>query len=674
MCDNNQIVKKAGLLTKGFIHGFCGLLCMSCLTAQAAMLNLQIGNVSGPMVNASQVSLQLSGDDLLEISAERLQVKQKVFSKVNLICVPAAITPAGVIECSKGTLSDATLHIPIRFKLDAGKKLLELELSAENDERWQLRASQQANAWQATLDIANGQIKRMPADIGLPVAISNGLLNGHATLNGDKDGVKNIEVSSQIDALTFADAAGLHAGEKVAGKLALSATAGPSTWRWQASVDWTGGEVFWQPFYFANGGHTLQAGGRLDDQSISVESASLALKNVGPISFKGNMRLADMQIQQLDLSAPDLDLAQLYPLLLKPYLEKTALNNLEMAGQAGFNLHIEQGQPQNFKLDLRGMDLEDKNGRFALYKVNATLPWDYDAATAINLRYSGGNLLHLPLGAANLDAELNRYALTARQFKLPVLDGSLALADVSAAWVGGQWHWHLRANLAPVSMNDLSHALSLPHMEGKVSAAIPLVTYSGGQLSTDGAMQFNIFDGTATITNLTMQNPLGIAPKLTGNMQLRNLDLGVLTRTFSFGAIEGKLDGDVNNLQLANWQPVNFDADVRSSPGSYPKKISQRAVENISALGGAGAAAAIQRSFLRFFKEFNYEKLGLSCRLRGDICKMDGIESTPQGYVIVKGSGIPSITVLGYNHSVSWGELLGRIKRVTQGNAKPIIK
>jgi len=91
---------------------------------------------------------------------------------------------------------------------------------------------------------------------------------------------------------------------------------------------------------------------------------------------------------------------------------------------------------------------------------------------------------------------------------------------------------------------------------------------------------------------------------------LRNLDLGVLTNTYSFGAIEGRLDGDIKELELQNWKPVRFDAKLQNSPGNYPKKISQRAVENISALGGGGAAAAIQRSFLRFFKQFNYGKWG----------------------------------------------------------------
>ena len=269
---------------------------------------------------------------------------------------------------------------------------------------------------------------------------------------------------------------------------------------------------------------------------------------------------------------------------------------------------------------------------------------------------------------------MNRYSLISPNLALPILDGALKLSDVSAARIGTDWYWHLQAQLIPVSMADFSRALNLPIMQGKASAEIPLVTYSAGNLTTDGEMVLNVFDGTATITNLTMRNPLGIAPRLNADIALRNLDLGNLTRTFSFGAIEGKLDGDIDDLQLQNWKPVKFDAEVHSSPGKYPKKISQRAVENISALGGAGAAAAIQRSFLQFFKQFNYEKIGLSCKLRNDICEMNGIASTDGGYIIVKGSGIPAITVLGYNHSVGWGELLARVKRVIDGNTKAVVK
>ena len=155
---------------------------------------------------------------------------------------------------------------------------------------------------------------------------------------------------------------------------------------------------------------------------------------------------------------------------------------------------------------------------------------------------------------------------------------------------------------------------------------------------------------------------------------MRNLDLGELTRTYSFGNIEGKLDGDVKNMRLVNWKPVSLDASIQTSEGKQLKKISQRAVENITALGGEGTAAALQRTFLRFFKEFNYEKIGLSCKLRQDVCEMGGAESTATGYVIVKGQGLPAVNVNGYTQRISLSDLLDRIKRITDSNTKVIVK
>ncbi len=474
---------------------------------------------------------------------------------------------------------------------------------------------------------------------------------------------------------SFSDAAGLHAGEKVSGVIHAEALSKLGVWQWRTDVDWQKGEVFWQPFYFASGGHTLKANGQYSPQLLAIERADLALKDVGSLQLSTRLDLSDdNKIQALTANTESIDLAALYPLVLKPLLEKTSLNNLEMGGKASFRLEMRDGEPRSFQLDLKDADIDDRNGRFALYKLNATIPWSYDDPKTVSLAYQGGHLLKLPLGATNISAELNRYALTAPEIKLPILDGALTVSDVSAVWAASQWHWHLRAGLAPIAMEDFSQALGWPHMQGQIAASIPLVTYSAGRLTTDGDIKFSVFDGSVIISKLTMQDPLGVAPRLAGSMKVTNLDLDTLTRTFSFGAMEGKVDGYVNDLQLANWKPVNFDASIYSSPGNYRKKISQRAVENISSLGGAGAAAAVQRSVLRFFENFNYAKLGLNCRLRGDLCEMGGIESTPQGYIIVKGSGIPSITVLGYNRQVSWGELLERIKRVTDGNTKPVIQ
>ncbi|PIQ13059.1 MAG: hypothetical protein COW70_06725 [Hydrogenophilales bacterium CG18_big_fil_WC_8_21_14_2_50_58_12] len=187
-------------------------------------------------------------------------------------------------------------------------------------------------------------------------------------------------------------------------------------------------------------------------------------------------------------------------------------------------------------------------------------------------------------------------------------------------------------------------------------------------------MLFKVFDGTAVVKDLSLHEPFGRVPRLSATLDMRNLDLDLLTSAFSFGNMQGRIDVSVAGLELSDWRPVQFDAKVASSPGNYPKKISQKAVQSISSLGGVGAAAAIQRSFLSFFEQFGYERIGLSCALRNGVCLMDGVEPAPHGYVIVKGGGIPAISVIGYNHQVSWDELLERLKRVTQKNVKPVIQ
>lgn len=484
----------------------------------------------------------------------------------------------------------------------------------------------------------------------------------------------DIDATFKFKNASFSDEAGLHAAEKLHGSLAMALKQSADTWLWSAKLDWQSGEVFWQPFYIANGGHQLTAGGKLENQLLTFDTAYLKIKDVGELNASGQLNLNDFKWLSFHASLPRLNLSTAYPMLFKPLLEKTAFAHAEVAGVAAMTLEIDHAEPKFFELQLSDVDIADKNKKFALYKVNANIPWSYDSAHTVNFGYESGELLNLPLGKTNMQAQVERYALTAPAIKLPILDGALNLSDISAARRNGQWYWHLSAGLEPISMEDFSASLNLPRMSGKASAQIPLVTYAAGTLTTDGSLVLNVFNGSVTVTQLTMQAPLGITPKLNADIAMRNLDLGVLTKTFSFGAIEGKLDGDIRNLELQNWKPVKFDAVVQSSPGKYPKKISQRAVENISALGGGGAAAAVQRSFLRFFEQFNYGKMGMSCRLRNDVCEMGGIESTPHGYVIVKGSGIPAITVMGYNETVGWSELLARIKRVTDGNSKAIVR
>ena len=53
---------------------------------------------------------------------------------------------------------------------------------------------------------------------------------------------------------------------------------------------------------------------------------------------------------------------------------------------------------------------------------------------------------------------------------------------------------------------------------------------------------------------------------------------------------------------------------------------------------------------------------------------MAGVESTPTGYIIVKGKGVPAVNVNGFTQKVSLSDLIARMKRITDTNTKVIVK
>ena len=484
----------------------------------------------------------------------------------------------------------------------------------------------------------------------------------------------NFSANIDFKQANFSDESGLHAGEKLTGQIRLAAKKEKDTWYWGGLFSWTEGELYWQPFYFGKAGNDFAINGTFKQPDLYIQDASLQVNEVGKMSASAHINTQSKVIEDIKVSAQEVDFAGLYNIFLKPTLEKSAFGNLEVSGKANWQFEIKNLQPTSFELNLTDANITDKAGKFAFNRVNAHIPWDYDNPKNITLSYQSGYLLNLPLPETKLNAEVNRYSLTASELTLPILDGALHFQDVSAAWLGENWVWHLRMDLKPITMNEFSKALGWPEMQGKISGQIPLITYANKQLNMDGVMTFNAFKGSVSMSNLKIDDPLGVVPRMYADLDMRDIDLGDLTRTFNFGAIEGKLEGDVHNMELENWKPVRMDARIQTADGKHLKKISQRAVENITALGGEGTAAALQRTFLRFFKEFNYEKIGMSCKLREDICEMGGVESTPTGFVIVKGKGIPAVTVNGYTKYVSLNDLLGRIKRITDSNTKMIVK
>jgi hypothetical protein len=480
--------------------------------------------------------------------------------------------------------------------------------------------------------------------------------------------VRDVRVDLKVNEASFADTAGLRAGERLAGHVKGQAQLHNGTWSWDGEANWDRGDLYWQPLYLADGGHSLQAHGSIGTAGWKVDAARLQVAKVGAAEASGLWNPGSGTLTDLTLKTGPVDMANFYP-LVKPFLATTPAAQLQVQGSAELNWRIEGGTTRRFDLKLAGVDVADSRRRFKLEGVNLRFPWVNDRPVEAVLDVVAGELQGLPTGKTQVRAKLNGYDAAVASLSIPILDGRLNLEDLHAARKPDGWRWEFRGGLTPVSMSLLSDALKLPKLAGTLSGVIPKVSYSNQVAQVSGALLFRVFDGTVVVKELSVVEPLGVAPRLRAEMEMRNLDLDLLTQTYSFGQMQGRIDAVVGDLELQNWRPARFTAKISSSAGSYPKKISQQAVQNISSLGGAGGVGALQRSFLRIFEQFGYSKIGLSCVLRNNVCEMTGLEETPQGFIIIKGSGIPAITVKGFNRMVGWNELIERLSDIRHRNA-----
>lgn len=631
---------------------WCLLFWLLPAVAQAAELSLSAGDIVAPDFSARGIALTLPQDGSAELRVDELHVQQREFHKVRLHCARFDLSASGM-SCRGGSL-DRLPGAALDFSYGFG-----------------------SGAWRLAAQLHDAPAKSMAEFMPVDMPqLTQGTLQGGLRVGGDASGANRLDADLQFADVGFSDTAGLHAAEKLRGTMKLAAERKGGRWNWQGDIAWQSGELFWQPLYLAgSGGRRLSASGSYDGARLVVERAVAVLPQIGNLQFAAQWDVKQGALIEASAHGNDLALERLFADYAKPFLAQSALAEAALSGHADVDWRYRDGETQSLSLALRDAGVTDAQQRFAWRGVNTAFEWQRDAAHTLDIAFAGGELLGMPFGSARWQVQTRGMEFGMNQAVLPLLDGKLELRDLRLRRDGDDWRWQLGAALSGVSMEQVSRAVGWPTMYGILAGNIPKVSYDGEAIRTEGALLFNLFDGTVVASRLRLVDPFGRAPRLYGNLSMRELDLDLLTHTFSFGNMQGRIDADVSDLELQDWQPARFDARIESSPGNYPKKISQKAVQNISALGGAGAAAAIQRSYLRFFENFGYDRIGWRCRLRNGVCAMGGVDNGNGGaYAIVKGGGIPAITVMGYNRSVSWDELVTRLKRVTQGNMQAVVK
>jgi hypothetical protein len=252
----------------------------------------------------------------------------------------------------------------------------------------------------------------------------------------------------------------------------------------------------------------------------------------------------------------------------------------------------------------------------------------------------------------------------------PILGGALRIETLRMEKVGSQdFSLRLDGVLSPIALADFCRTMGWPLFSGRLSGIIPGLYYQHNRLRIGGTLFVQVFGGRIVMQSLRINELFGPVPALEADILIRELDLAAQTSAFSFGKIEGRLSGGIKHLRLEDWQPAYFEAELATPENDDScHRISQRALGDLTDLGGGMTTNAISRAFLRMFNDFSYDRLGIKCRLQRGICEMDGLEPADGGYVIVKPGRLPPwLEVKGFNRTVDWEVLIGRIRGIMHG-------
>ncbi|MBS0194326.1 MAG: hypothetical protein JSR34_08770 [Proteobacteria bacterium] len=377
-------------------------------------------------------------------------------------------------------------------------------------------------------------------------------------------------------------------------------------------------------------------------------------------------------LRALELQLQSANLATVRDRYLSGWLDPAGLAGVQLAGAVQGQVSMDASGWRAVAMNLRHVDAIDSKQRFALRGVDGSLHWA-SAATSVDggLRWNAGALFGIALGPAAFKlASHDRHLTLSAPASIPMLGGSLRLdrfdlvppdASTGARFVFG-------VSLQQLQVAQLAKALGWPAFGGTLDGSLPSAHYADNQLVFDGALQARVFDGSIAVTRLSMDRPFGVDPGVSADVDIKGLDLKALTGVFGFGQITGRLDGSIRDLRLLDWTPIAFDARLYSDDkASDRRRISRRAVADLSNVGGAGIGASLQAQALKLFQDFGYARLGISCRLANNVCHVDGVGSAGSGYTIVEGSGLPNIRVIGFERKVDWPTLVARLKAATQG-------
>lgn len=667
--------------------------CLSLLAAatSASQLRLAVAELETEEWSVNGLAVALDADrGTLLVQVERLShpALREPLRDIELAC--ASVTfDAGAYSCESAVLT--VDHAWIRahqsdvvLKGDLASGNLDMEISGlrvfKGDASVTL--SSRSGSWRAHGGVAN---------LDLPTLLRALALKGGAV--SKLQGAGRLDLSFDLDGGADRGAGGTStltvrgvALDSADGRLGLASLRGAVSMDWRdegravtfkTDAVLNSGGVFVDPIYVEATDTrpiALSAHGAWSPNSLLLRNIGLRQAGVGELFGELSLELPGGGVDRGRLSLRRGELTSLYSSFIQSFLDPQDTLGLSVSGELEGDLTLVAGQATSIAGHLRDGSVTDGEGNLDVQGMWAEVEWSADESSKPGrFGWDAAALYRIPMGPMTVQGQttLDGFRLT-NPTRIPVLGGEVVLESMLLKG-GESVSWHLGSRISGVSLTSVSEALGWPAMGGDVTATAPNVEYADDVLTVGGAVLMRVFSGTATVTGLRLERPLGPVPTLRADVLLRNLDLHELTSTFSVGNIEGRIDGQIQDIELIGWVPTRFDLFL-STPDGFEgrRRISQNAVRELTEVSG-GPAAGLSQGMLGIFDEFPYRRLGIGCKLAGGVCTMRGVAPAKQGYYLVEGRGLPRIDVIGFVDQVNWAALVDRLAAAARGGP-PVVQ
>ena len=280
-------------------------------------------------LHKANIALDLTGSDIAVVQAETLEYGKarlhKAHITIDLKANTTMLVKANHIFLNKIEAQNSTIYLDYRHNIAQPTVTFYSDIKQTADKAWSAlkinclipkksKKKDSVEVWECPGGLFTAERTRVPFTI---------------TITPQPNGV---ETEINLTDANFSDASGLHAGDKLTGKVKVSAqlqkdAANKDIWHWKGLFSWTEGELFWQPFYFGKAGNEFNISGTYAEPMLNIQQANLKINEIGNMSATAEINTKTQALNDVKVSAKDVDFAGLYALVLKPMVEKSAFGN-----------------------------------------------------------------------------------------------------------------------------------------------------------------------------------------------------------------------------------------------------------------------------------------------------------------------------------------------------------